>query len=550
MPFSNRYRRLFLYTLPVYATFAAGIRVSAAALPAAAGQDAPVTVGADVPTGHWAYTAVGELAQKEFLKGYGDGTFQGNRAMTRYEFAVVIARMLRTLTPPSTPTPAPEAAAPPVPFVTAEDLNKLQVLVDEFKNELTAIRTDTDSAKKQIDLLRGQLTAVQTAVKKAQDTADSSFGYGPNRKFQIGGFIQSRYEKVDSGNRTVYPDGVGQGNGYNGNYNSGTNSESFKIREARLFITGQVTPNTRYLVEFGTPGAINLTATGTGQTFVRRLYGTYTFGDGSAKYPSLTFGQFWVPFGYILDSLRPTWYTPERPLAFNESPVGLFSGQEFDRGVQLRYAPGGSRPFSATVAVINGTGANSNDTNPQKDLVARITYAPTKQLSVGASSYYGRFDTLGNASAKAVKNFYGADIELTPQRTGPFLQAEYVGGKYESVAPASIGSPSETPPTGIPAAGAYLPGNKISGYYVTGGWTFNPASPRPFSLIGSYDRFNRSSLQSTRKDINYGYGAQYNLDRSTRLRLFYIKPTEVSHAPNTTAPPKIGQYTAEMQVRF
>src|SRR4051794_31630584 len=49
----------------------------------------------DVPQNHWAYDAVQSLAQKGIFTGYPDGTFSGRRALTRYEFAVALQRMLQ-----------------------------------------------------------------------------------------------------------------------------------------------------------------------------------------------------------------------------------------------------------------------------------------------------------------------------------------------------------------------------------------------------------------------------------------------------------------------
>ncbi|MGH2361504.1 MAG: S-layer homology domain-containing protein [bacterium] len=49
---------------------------------------------ADVPTDHWAYDAIAELAAKGLVEGYPDGAFRGDRAMTRYEMAMVVARLL------------------------------------------------------------------------------------------------------------------------------------------------------------------------------------------------------------------------------------------------------------------------------------------------------------------------------------------------------------------------------------------------------------------------------------------------------------------------
>ena len=39
----------------------------------------------DVPKNHWAYDSVEKLASAGVIEGYGDGTFLGNRNITRYE---------------------------------------------------------------------------------------------------------------------------------------------------------------------------------------------------------------------------------------------------------------------------------------------------------------------------------------------------------------------------------------------------------------------------------------------------------------------------------
>lgn len=48
----------------------------------------------DVPAKHWAYDAVAKLAKDGIVTGYGDGTFQGNRTMTRYEMAQIVANAM------------------------------------------------------------------------------------------------------------------------------------------------------------------------------------------------------------------------------------------------------------------------------------------------------------------------------------------------------------------------------------------------------------------------------------------------------------------------
>ncbi len=48
----------------------------------------------DVPAGHWAYDAVAQLARDGVINGYGDGTFRGDRNITRYEMAQMIAKAM------------------------------------------------------------------------------------------------------------------------------------------------------------------------------------------------------------------------------------------------------------------------------------------------------------------------------------------------------------------------------------------------------------------------------------------------------------------------
>ena len=48
----------------------------------------------DVPENHWAYEYIAKLAGNGIIKGYPDGSFAGNRMMTRYEFAALLYRAM------------------------------------------------------------------------------------------------------------------------------------------------------------------------------------------------------------------------------------------------------------------------------------------------------------------------------------------------------------------------------------------------------------------------------------------------------------------------
>jgi len=70
----------------------------------------------DVPRDHWAREAVVEVAEAGVMKGYPDGTFRGDRPVTRYELAVALAALAQSLNEswkPLAPSTAPSSQAPP-----------------------------------------------------------------------------------------------------------------------------------------------------------------------------------------------------------------------------------------------------------------------------------------------------------------------------------------------------------------------------------------------------------------------------------------------------
>ncbi|MDR5682952.1 MAG: S-layer homology domain-containing protein [Armatimonadota bacterium] len=109
---------------------------------------------ADVPTDHWAYDAIAELAAKGLIEGYPDGTFKGNQPLTRYEMAMVVARIIARIEAIPAPTPPP---APPPPQVTRRDIETLQRLINEFRAELQALGVRVTALEEELAALRARL---------------------------------------------------------------------------------------------------------------------------------------------------------------------------------------------------------------------------------------------------------------------------------------------------------------------------------------------------------------------------------------------------------
>lgn len=530
----------------IFRTATIALGIAGLAMPAVHAQDAPPAIAfPDVPANHWAYSAVQDLANKGYVKGYPNATFLGNRALTRYEFATVIDRILQTLEEIKS---AP--AAPGAPQVTQDDLNKIQVLVDTFKQQLGDIQTDVTKAEKDIADLRGQVVELRKDVLsakdlagKAQATADNSFGIGPKRKFQISGFVQARYFASEKSNQTEFPNGTASPtNPYNGNYAKGTPGASFAIRRARIKFSGAVTKNTKFAIQLDDAGA-------TSAVTAKEANFTYTFGDGGAKNVALTAGLFSNPFGYIEPLPTPAHIAPERPLAFSEGPASgaPFGNQDYERGAMLTYGPS---TVKLTAAFLTGTGlSNGTDNDRRMDGVYRIAYQSTnKVIGLGASYYDGQVTKSAAAPAPTgKKQLVGFDAQyISP--AGPFLTGEYMEGKFPI-------RTYFTDPLLAKSTTDFVSGNKIRGYYVQGGYTWGFKGAHPFTVAGSYDVFDRSykgaaDSGSSFRDTNTGYGVLYNLDSATRLKLWYTKPEKVAHSAGTAEPDKIGLFTSELQVKF
>ena len=82
----------------------------------------------DVPAGHWAYDAVTQLAADGIVEGYGDGTYLGNRNITRYEMAQMVAKAMA-----KNPSGADKAALDRLAAEFSEELNNLGVRVSELE---------------------------------------------------------------------------------------------------------------------------------------------------------------------------------------------------------------------------------------------------------------------------------------------------------------------------------------------------------------------------------------------------------------------------------
>lgn len=117
----------------------------------------------DVPLDHWAYDAVEYLASKGYVQGYPDGEFKGDRELTRYEWALIVARLERDI------TMRYGAGGGGMP-ADAEGI--MDDLREEFADELATLREMIAANEIRIEALAGDVEAMEEAVAALERRMD------------------------------------------------------------------------------------------------------------------------------------------------------------------------------------------------------------------------------------------------------------------------------------------------------------------------------------------------------------------------------------------
>ena len=105
----------------------------------------------DVPAGHWAYDAVNKLAAEGVVDGYPDGTYGGDKLMTRYEMAQIVAKAM------------------------AKGAN-VDKLAAEFADELDSLGVRVANLEKKADSVK-----ITGNIRASYRSGDSSDAYGKLR---------------------------------------------------------------------------------------------------------------------------------------------------------------------------------------------------------------------------------------------------------------------------------------------------------------------------------------------------------------------------------
>lgn len=185
--------------------------LAALAASAPAAEAEPAGPFGDVPRSHWAYREVDRLERHGLFTGYPNGTFSGSRALTRYEFAVALQRLLqeanrqmgqrigdgRSAWSWSTESRLRQAVIRKLgPVLKSGPLSAdLLKLVREFRAELAMLGADVDTTARNLEHVRGREDQVEVPPRSKQEN-----------RWQLEGVKQARRD-WEQGNVVLYQGG-------------------------------------------------------------------------------------------------------------------------------------------------------------------------------------------------------------------------------------------------------------------------------------------------------------------------------------------------------
>ena len=118
----------------------------------------------DVPRDHWAYDAVTQLAADGVVEGYGDGTYRGDRNITRYEMAQMVAKAMAKENMP------------------VSDRALVDRLAAEFADELNNLGVRVANLEKHADMVKWEGVLEYTYTSSRFENSARDMKSGKNRK--------------------------------------------------------------------------------------------------------------------------------------------------------------------------------------------------------------------------------------------------------------------------------------------------------------------------------------------------------------------------------
>lgn len=376
----------------------------------------------DVRPTDWAFQALQSLVERYgCIAGYPDGTFRGNRALTRYEFAAGLNACLDQVTKlisSSTST-----------FVTKNDLAVLQKLQEEFAAELATLRGRVDALESRTAELEANQFSTTTklagevifavsdtygdAVGTHDDKTVANFGYrvrlNLNTSFTGKDLLRTRLQAL---NVASYAATTATGTNmarlaFDGNDNSNFTLDElyyrFPLGNATVFV-GPKGLDLDEIADSVTP--FNSTGIGSISRFGLRNPAVFRGSQGAGASLTYNFGNFRATAGYLAgDSDAPNpangrgvadgSFSALAQLGFFSKPfdLGLTYTRKYDRAgaVGIMGSTGSSlanRPFGQSATAADNFGV-------------QVNFKPSSRFQIGGWYGYTKAEQLRRSNNEA-----------------------------------------------------------------------------------------------------------------------------------------------------
>lgn len=335
---------------------------------------------------------------------------------------------------------------------------------------------------------------------------------------QIIGYLQTQYKYLSSGE-------LGAGESFKQN--------SFYFNRARLGVMGNIPYNISYYV------LSELSETHGGP----HILDAFITWHGLGPWAKISAGQFKSPFGLELTTGCQSLNTINR-----SKVVGQLAQPFRDMGLMVS---GGTdslsifglekkNVFTYNLALLNGTGLNTEDKDEYKDIVARLVFAPFDFISLGTSYRTGKAAN-SDASITIADKRTRFGVDLSFNYNNFLFQAEYIKGKDEgTIYVGDGGCGGELTP--VPGS-AEMSGYMVQALYMTP-WNFQP--------VIKYESYDEDLDVDFNKVSTITFGFNYFINEWTRLQVNYLYNVEESSETNIAFYNEFpnDMFLVQLQVRF
>ncbi|MEL0456716.1 porin [Flavobacteriaceae bacterium SZ-1-7] len=210
---------------------------------------------------------------------------------------------------------------------------------------------------------------------------------------------------------------------YDYHFEGGDNENTFRFRRARIGVRGEVYQDFSYYFMLEASPFIG----STGDAYLMDAFVTYT----KYNWAKVSLGSFKQPFSLDVATPCNSLTTIDRSIVADQ----LVAPQR-DFGLMIL---GGNKytKFNYWFAIMNGRGLQVKDDNTKKDIIGRVTYKVTNNLTIGGSFRYG-YPIPNNE--EDTRTSYGGEFLLQLDKLN--LQGEYIydEGAYFSGTAGGCGS--------------------------------------------------------------------------------------------------------------